>query len=160
MNKRGFLLGEETIKIVVAVIAIVFLIALLASIYFSVTGSQKIKEAQSIVSGENGLTKEIDRINLGGEPKEQGFFIPNPSEWYIFSFTGIKKPNLCAGDNCVCICGKVLVDIFDGQIKECDKKGVCSIVQNLKEFQQIKIEKTGVFVSINKINGIIEVNKK
>jgi len=160
MNKRAFLLGEETVKIIVAVICVVFLVAILASIYFSATGSQKSKEAQSIVNGENGLAKEITRINSDGTPNEQGFLIPNPSGWYLYSFTGDKKPNLCAGANCICVCGNVLVDLFNAQTKECDKKGVCVIVENLNTFEKIKIEKSGIYLLIKKTNGILEVTKK
>lgn len=160
MNKKAFLLGEETIKIIVAVICIVFLIAILASIYFSATGSKSAKEAQSVINGDNGLAKEITRVNSGGEPNEQGFLIPNPSGWNLLSFIGDKKPNLCAGSNCICICQNVLADIFDAQIKECDKKGVCIAVSNLKSFEKIKIEKTGTYILIKKINGILEVSRK
>lgn len=160
-NKRGFLLGEETVKVVIAVICIGFLVYLLVSIYFSYTDSQKTKEATSVISGDHGIAKEINRINSGGVPNEQGFLVPNPNDWYVFGFTEAKKPNLCAGQSCICICGKVLIDFFDAQINECDDKGACAIVSDLKKFEPIKIESAGVFLSIakNKDNQI-EVAKK
>ncbi len=160
MNRKGFLLGEETLKIVVAVICIVFLIYLLVSIYFSMSGAENIKFAQAIVNGEHGIAEEINRINLGGEYASQGFLVPNPSGWYIFSFAGEKKPNLCTGQNCLCVCGNELVNIFDRQIKQCDAKGACFIVPNLKEFEKIKIEKAGTTIFIQKVNEYIEIRKK
>ncbi|MCX6747042.1 MAG: hypothetical protein NTU63_02810 [Candidatus Pacearchaeota archaeon] len=161
MNKKGFLLGEETLKIVVAVICIIFLIFLLVSVYYAVTGGQKSKEAASILNGANGLTKEIERINLGGTPKPDGFFVPNPVSWYVFSFIGEdKKPNLCTGKDCLCICKNIIINIFDRQIKDCDDKGACAIVQNLKGFNKIGIDRKGIWLSIEKINGEIEIKKK
>jgi len=162
MNKKGFqLLSEETLKIVIAVICIVFLVYILVSLYFSVTGAQETKYAQANINGDNGVAKEISRINVGGTPNEQGFLIPNPNGWHVFSFVGQdKKPNLCTNANCICICRNILIDIFDRQIKECDSKGACAVVSNLEKFNKIKIENSGVFLSIRKVNNLIEITKK
>jgi hypothetical protein len=158
-NKKGFLLGEETVKIVIAVICIGFLVTLLVLVYLSATGTQKTKEATS--SMDDIIKEEMERINEGGEPNLQGILIPNPSGWYLFGFTGNdKKPNKCTGENCICICQNLLLDFFDRQIKSCDEKGVCSVVSNLKKFDKIKIENGGTFIFVNKINSIIEISKK
>jgi hypothetical protein len=163
-SKRGNLLPEEVLKIIIAVICIGFLIFLLVSLYFSVTGEQKKKEAEAIMTSDNGLAKEIVRVNQGGMANEQGFLIPNPSGWYIFSFVGEDlKPNLCIGENCVCICENVVINIFNWQkrqINKCDDKGSCTIVSNLKKFDKIKIESKGTYLSISKINNEIEITKK
>ncbi|VVB82100.1 Uncharacterised protein [uncultured archaeon] len=158
-NKRGFLLGEETVKIVIAVICIGFLVYLLVSIYFSVSDQPKIKEANAIMTSDHGIAKEITRINGGGTPTEQGFLVPNPTGWYLFGFTEDKKPNLCSGTNCICICSNVLLDVFNAQINECDNKGSCVVVSNLKSFDKIKIGTGGVFISIRNLNNQIVVAK-
>lgn len=158
-NKRGFLLGEETVKIVIAVVCIIFLIALLVSIYFSVSGNQQAKTAKA--SMENVVIPEIKKINSGGEVEAAGTFIPNPSGWALFSFTeGDKKPNLCAGENCVCICQDIFVKVFDRQINVCDSKGTCYVSSNLKKFDKIRIEKSGTFILVQKINEFIYISKK
>ncbi len=162
MNKKGNLLPEEVLKIIIAVICIGFLIFLLVSLYFSVTGGEKKKEAEASMKSENGLAKEIERINLGGETKEQGHPVLNPAGWYIFSFTGEDlKPNLCAGNNCICICENVAVNFFNPQkrqVEKCDDKGSCTSVSNLKSFEKIKIESKGkTYLLIRKINNEIEV---
>ncbi|OGJ13004.1 hypothetical protein A3K82_01145 [Candidatus Pacearchaeota archaeon RBG_19FT_COMBO_34_9] len=160
-DKRGFLLGSETLKIIIAVICIVFLIFLLFALYYSLTGQEKIKQAEASMT--NLISSEIIRINNDGEYNAQGIHIPNPSEWYIFSFVGEeKRPNLCAGKNCVCICEEALFDIFGGnwQIKRCDEKGSCRTISNLKKFDRIKIEKNGINILIEKINNEIEIRKK
>ena len=157
-NKKGFLLGEETLKIIIAVIGIIFLVFLLVSVYFSVTGAQdsKYAEASKIL-----ISNEITRINNGGEYNSAGILIPNPAGWYIFSFIeGDKKPNLCTGQNCICLCRNILIDVFDRQIKECDSKGTCFAAPNLEKFDKIKIENSGTFISVQKINNGIIISKK
>jgi len=162
MKKKANLLPEEVLKMVIAVICIIFLVFLLVSLYFSLTGEQKKKEAEaSMKSDQGGLAKEIQRINDGGTPKEQGHPVLNPSGWYILSFVGnVKKPNLCTEKNCVCICRRIYLDVLDRQIKECDSKGSCAVVSNLNWFDKIKIENGGTWISIIKINGNIDIKKK
>ncbi len=159
MNKRGFLLGEETLKVVIAVICIAFLVYLLVAVYFSLTGEQKIKEAESTIN--NLVAPEIERVNRDGEPNSQGILLPNPAEWFIFSYIGDEpKPNSCIEQNCLCICERVVLDFFNWQIKKCDDKGICINVNNLAKFEMIKIEKAGVQISIEKINEQIQIQKK
>jgi hypothetical protein len=158
MNKRGFLLGEETLKIIVAVVCIIFLVILVTSLYFSLTGAQDAKYAEA---SKGLIFQEITRVNNGGIPTANGTLIPNPAGWYVFSFVGgDKKPNLCAEQNCICLCRNILINIFDRQIKECDSKGTCSVVPTLISFEKIKIENSGTFISIQKINNEIQIAKK
>jgi len=161
-NKKANLLPEEVLKIVIAVICIGFLIFLLVSLYLSLTGNQDKKFA--VASMQNLTSKEITRINNGGEFNSQGILVPNPSGWYIFSFVGEElKPNLCTGINCVCICEIVTFNIFDWQKRQankCDDKGSCFVVNNLQKFDKIKIEKSGVAILIRKVNNEIEITRK
>jgi hypothetical protein len=162
LNKKGFLLASETLKIIIAVICIIFLIALLYSLYYSVTGQEKVKQAQE---SKDKFSSEIVRINNGGEFLEQGIHIPNPSGWFIMGFVGEdKKPNLCTGQNCLCICEGTFLGLdpfnLNLQIKKCDKEGACKVVSNLQKFEKIEIEKNGVNVLITKTDSGIEVEKK
>jgi hypothetical protein len=162
-NKNGsMLLPEETLKIVIAVICIGFLVIALVALYFSIRGGQDKKKAEA--SMKDAISEEIIRINDGGEYNSNGIPVPNPSGWYLFSFAGTEsKPNLCTGMNCVCICDSVKVNLFNWQkrqIEKCDDKGSCFIVSNLKKFEKIRIEKDGVSILINKINNEIQISKK
>jgi hypothetical protein len=83
-----------------------------------------------------------------------------PLGWYLFGFTeSERKPNSCAGQNCLCICKKVS-DYFglapNRQINECDKNGACGIIENLRDFEEVKIE-TPFSISIEKEGGQIVV---
>jgi len=158
-NKRAFLLGEETLKVIIAVICIAFLIYLLVAIYFNVTGEQKLKEADASI--QNLVVPEVERINSGGEYSSEGILIPNPSEWLLFSYVGEEpKPNSCLDENCFCICERTLLEFFDWQLKRCEDKGVCINIPNLAKFETIRIEKTGVQILIQKVNEQIQITKK
>ncbi len=143
MKKKGLLLAEETLKMIIALIAISFLIYFLTSLYFANANSQKLREAESTLSR---ISDVINNINLNAEAIDA----LNPSGWYLFSFTQDKKPNACSGENCLCICDNVLVDsglfglISDRQIKECSNDGICEIIPILQDFDRIKIQKGGL----------------
>ena len=150
-NRRGFLLAEETLKIVIAVISISFLIFFLTSLYFSKINEQKKQHAEATL-------KRIIEIVENAQSNIEELNDPSPSGWYLFSFVkNIKKPNSCASKNCLCICDKV-IDFFSEQIKECDSGGVCKIVENLGDFEKIEIKKTPFALEIIKdteLNKII-----
>src|SRR3989338_170905 len=100
MNKRGFLLAEETLKMIIAAICILFLIYFLVSLYFGKVKKQELKEAQESLSRIANITKSIERgeISIGNV---SGI---NPDGWSLFGFIQNKKPNSCAGKPCICIC--------------------------------------------------------
>lgn len=151
-NKKGFLLGEETLKIIIAVISIGFLVVLLTALYYSLTGSEKIKQADASLN--NLILNEIKLVD-SGQYSEKQVHIPNPSGWIILSFIGDdEKPNSCTGQNCLCICEES-IDLFDWQIKRCHEKGACILISNLNKFDKIKIEKSGVDILIKKIGDEI-----
>jgi len=158
-DKRGFLLGEETLKIIIAVIGIVFLVFLLTSVYFNLTGAQDKKYADASLN--NILVKEVARVNSGAEINPAGIQIPNPAGWDLLSFVqGDKKPNSCTEQNCICLCQDIKIDVFDRQIKNCDDKGVCSVIPTLKKFDKITIGNGGTWISVQKINDEIVIAKK
>ena len=135
-NKKGFLLAEETLKIVIAVISISFLIYFLNSLYFSKINEQKKQHAEATLEK---IYEKIKNLQIEKETIND----PTPLGWHFFSFVGQnKKPNFCAGKNCLCICDKVLWDLsgFDRQINECDNDGVCKIIENLDGFDEIEIK--------------------
>ena len=49
MNRKGFLLGEFTIKIIISILAIVLLIYLLFSMYSTFSAKNEIKKAQALL---------------------------------------------------------------------------------------------------------------
>lgn len=156
-DKRGFLLAEETLKIVVAVVVLVFLIGFLGKLYFAKVNGQRIKEAEASLEK---IELEINSLNEGDLKEIE---LVNPAGWYLFGFTGSeKKPNSCAGESCICICDDVLINIGSRQITKCDEKGVCNIVKGLQDFDNIKIKSPNkglTDILIKKEKGFIDIKE-
>ncbi|HKL23701.1 MAG TPA: hypothetical protein VJ912_00005, partial [Candidatus Nanoarchaeia archaeon] len=134
-NKKGFLLAEETLKIILAVIGIGFLVFLLGSLYFNSSGEAKLRQAHEVLIGsENSIEDTIDSVKKRQGNLEDGsaqnFSFVNPEGWSLFSFT-IKKdkniPRSCANKNCLCVCDSLLIkkDFIRGerQAEECGQNG-------------------------------------
>jgi hypothetical protein len=128
-GKKGFLLGEETIKILLALVGLGLLIFLLAKVYY---GSQD----KELEQAEASLERIVDAINSKAESVE----IYNPDGWRIISWPyGNKIPNSCKSkkwDSCLCICpgiglsGTALAlspfsETVDEFAEVCEKKSSC-----------------------------------
>lgn len=155
-DKKAMLLTEEVLKMVIAVIGLVLLSYFLVSFFYSDTKEKKQREAASTIDKISQIISNIG-ISQGNVTTIQ------PQRWTLFSFTEEeKKPNQCSGQNCICICKKVVADIFDRQIKKCAKEGACLIISNLEEFEDIKVEpykKETVDINIQEIGGKIQIIK-
>ena len=158
MNRRGLLLASETLKIVIAVICIGFLIYFLTSLYFTNVKNKNFEKAEASL---NLIESEVERISEGGEFREDGLNVPSPSGWYLWSFIE-DKPLSCLNQNCLCICDDILGSFLNGQERQrnkCQEEGICLIVENLKGFDKIKIERDGTFVLIKEVENLIEVSE-
>jgi len=155
-NKRGFLLAEETLKILVGVICLVFLISIAVAIYNSNTSAKKIEDAGEVLLRVETIVSSLEE----GAIERQD--IPNPKGWHLYSFIGEEKPNSCLGDNCLCICSDSLIEVIKSQAKKCDKKGACLVMPNLATADlDLKIigEKESLFIGIKKQNGKILIGE-
>ena len=149
MDKKGFLLAEETLKIILAVIAIGFLAYLLFSIYNTNKDSTNLELARASMES---LSRTLNEEKSSAE-------IYNPRKWIICSWpnvylsgslfskkTEVGMPNFCSNldwSSCLCICKKETPD-------SCDKDGIC--IENLKSLSldnNIKIENPPVMLSID-----------
>ena len=131
MNKEGFLLMDETVKIIIAVICLLFLVALFGIIYNVKNKAEEKRYA------EDTLARIEEVINALKEDQSIVQDLINPKGWFLISFTGNEpKPNLCIEKDCLCICemGLMLSNSVVKQAKNCDKLGVCTVVENLKAF--------------------------
>jgi hypothetical protein len=151
-DKKGFLLASETLKIVIAVVCISFLVYFLTSLYFSKIDGEKRFQAENLL--------EVIQLKLNNlvDDGSDSIDIFNPRGWYFFSFAGYDvKPNSCAGKNCLCICDNAwdLNGRFDRQQKECDKDGACLIEEDLGGFERIEITGELKIIDILKLGGKI-----
>ena len=152
-NKKGMLLAEETLKTVIAVIAISFLVYFLVSLYFGNLDESRQKHAEETLNSISGI------IDSGKE----NLTAITPSGWYLFGFTGEEKPNPCAGKNCLCICDKNFgINFWESQSEECGDDGRCLIIENLEAFEEIEILDSGeglTNIIIKKVNDKIVVER-
>ncbi len=155
-NKKGFLLAEETLKTVIAVISIGLLVYFLTSLYMTNLNETNQKSAEA----------SLDKIELFVNSVNDSLVLSNigPEGWSVFSFVEEEKPNTCLGKSCICICDEVVWDAFglQRQLKECGEVGKCLIVENLQNFETFEIvdAKEGLTgIEIKKSNNEIFVEK-
>ncbi len=99
MDKKGFLLAEETLKLILGVIAIGFLVFLLTSVYFNVKSNEDLEFAEA----------SLDRIISASNAGEQEIEIYNPEGWWILS-------NEAKGEICIC---------EEKNYNSCQEEGIC-----------------------------------
>ena len=124
-DKRGFLLAEETLKIIIAVIAIGFLAYFIVSLYLSSRTSAETEQADST------LPFILSAINSSNSSAD----VYNPKGWVIgiwphsvtsgigpFMSTKTEMPKTCSNlglQTCICICSSDSAD-------SCDSSGICA----------------------------------
>ena len=156
-NRNGFLLAEETLKIVIALIAITFLIYFLASLYFAKVNGANFEQAKRIlIDSSESLKKTIENLNEG-EARE--FVFDSPKGWNFITFTENEKPNSCDGEKCACICDSAWIK---SQAEKCDEpnKGICVAIQNMQSPDlTIEIQSSLTKIFLAKKSGEIIISK-
>jgi len=152
-NCRGFLLAEETLKIIIAVISIGFLAFFLSSLYFNAVNNQKTVKAEASL-------ERISEVIKNKESTSEVVSDITPPGWSLFSFVGEEKPNTCSGQNCLCICYNIKINLPGRQIRECDKKSICEVVPGLEDFKEIKIQNPSISVEVLKLEDRIIISEK
>jgi len=135
-DRKGFLLAEETLKIVIALICIGFLIYLLTSLYFKSKDDQNLELAKASLehlvneanSMQERIPKEVEIYNpdgwvLASWPQISGQSFLNKFSFGIFGDEGGEEvcPKSCSNldwNECLCICKKNDED-------KCDDAGYC-----------------------------------
>ena len=155
MNKKGFLLAEETLKIILAVISIGFLVYFLGALYFANQNSEKLEQAKAslefLINEINSMKEEIREVQ-----------IYNPEGWVISSWPhkvlkgtpGFREevndiPNSCSNlnwENCICICEDTIALNLEGS--DCDNKGKCMESDYSVEGDVIKIDEVPLTLNI------------
>ena len=144
-------MAEETLKVVIAVICILFLIGLIVAVYLSITGAKKTEQAEENLNRIGDIISSLEN----GENETQS--ITNPEGWNLLSFLGIERPNSCLNSNCLCICKGT-------EAAKCDKrgKGSCLVVANLTNSNlniEVKGAKDLTFINIKKQDNKILITE-
>ena len=150
-DKKGELLVNETLKIILSVIVIGVLVFFLTSLYFSKVYDEKFLSAQSTI-------ERISEIVDAGGGEVDALV---PKDWSVFAFVMAEKPNSCAGQSCLCLCDSPSwYEVRTTQLEECSEKGVCTVVPGMVDFEEIKIEKDLTSIKIENVGGQFIVSKK
>ena len=163
MNRQGFLLAEETLKIVIALISISFLVYFLTSLYMS---NQNSKDLELAKASLEHLISEINSLEAG---KSKEVEIYNPNGWVIASWPrkvlkgtiGFRQevddwPKSCSNmnwDKCICICEDTLVLNLEGD--DCDDNGIC-LESDFTIDKITKIENPPIKLTIDKDSKTIK----
>jgi len=147
-GKKGFLLGEYTLKIILAVLGIVLLLYVLFSLYTTFSGKRDLEKARA------SLDYMADfEMNLAKESGKTEFPIQIPRGWIILTYYDTEKGGLqCRGVYCLCICPEK--GWFSEQEEQCVSKGVC---------ESFDYPVTGAEKGINigeGVNLVLEYNKE
>jgi len=143
-DKKGFLLAEETLKIVIALISIGFLAYFLSALYFSSQNSKGLEFAEA------SLEHLVNEINSGSDNVE----IYNPEDWVLVSFPiGDVRPKSCFNlgwEKCLCICDEAFNTLSDsGLAEDCDDVGICLESDSVVVNGKIKLENPPVILNID-----------
>lgn len=144
ISRRGFLLAEETVKIILALIVVSFLVYLLSSLYFAN------KREADLEFADASLKKIIESIDGGLSEVE----IYNPGGWYLLGWPYQNvAPKSCSNlgwENCLCICrnqGKGIsvpgihtVVTPSNLAESCDELGVCKSIDQKIFINKLKGE--------------------
>lgn len=143
-SRRGFFLAEETLKIVIAVICIGFLVYLLASVYFNNQNEKNLELAKA------SLENLVEQIDAGSSEAQ----IYNPAGWSLMSWPAEGKKLLScenAGWNsCICICKG---SWFGSKANNCEDMSTC--LENSQGFMianSIEIKNPPITLNIDKEN--------
>lgn len=152
-NKRGFnLLGESTVKILIAVICLIVLVGILTRVYFNYKHDEELEQAKATL---DRLEKEINDIKKG-ETREIEIY--SPKGWVLIGFSENSViPDSCdSSQNCLCLCNDPLIDSY---YKECNQRGTCikgSLISMGSE-RVIKLENLPLNIKIKKESDLIEI---
>ena len=150
MNKRGFILGEFTLKTVIAVLCIILLVFLLFNLYSTFSDKSKKEQARS------SLDKIKELISIASNEGKSTYVLTEPKGWILKPYPQ-GDPSFCGGKSCLCICEAQ--GLFSSQLEKCEKNGVCAETPSISLQEDIKIDgPTGVLIENGGQNYIISRN--
>ena len=162
-NKRGMLLAEETLKMVIALIAISFLVYFLVSLYFANQKNQDLELAKTTL---NKLAEDIDANENNFEleifsPEKRK--VSAPFVLVSWPHAGVL-PKSCSNlgwESCLCICyppGYFSQENAEDFSQSCDDQGVC--LENKKNLFVFEYELDDQVIPLENLPITIKINYK
>jgi hypothetical protein len=123
LNKKGFFLAEETMKILLAVICLLFLVFVLGRMYYSYATDDELQQAKDTLTA---IEKEVNSI-VGDDSRE--IIIYSPKSWFLAGFSGQDMPDFCTekkwSNGCLCICSSTIKPWITNMKGNCNNEGTC-----------------------------------
>jgi len=144
-NKKGFLLGEYTLKVIIAVLSISLLLYLLFMLYGNFQDEKGQENANAI------LNELSEKMILAKDGSIQKMVLIDPGQNMIsgsilVSFSkGEIRPEACEG-NCLCVC---VSGVAKEPYKLCNSEGEC------KNFEE---DFDNVFIVVGGKKGLKDIN--
>lgn len=159
-NRRGFLLGEETVKIILAIISIVGLIVFVVYWYNAYSANSETKNAEA------SLNRILVDINSGRTQT----IIYNPKDWVLSSWPHdfqLEKnilPSTCLNNKwskCICICQFNSIGCNEGGVLGACVQSNFSVTSSGEppETNSILLNPVPAILSINQTNKSISISR-
>ena len=120
-SKRGFMLGEYTLKVVIAVLCILLLFFLLFRLYSNSVDERRINMAKATL---DSIEEKMLLAKESGEIQSAVLLNPkaSPLGYWNEGEEGLKPPLECE-ENCLCLCTGTFsrTAIFGGRIVTCNE---------------------------------------
>jgi hypothetical protein len=156
--KKGFLLGEYTLKIIIAVLAISLLVYLLFMVYKSYSEKDDLEKAEALLETLN------EKMALAKSNGVQEMVLLEPNKWVLVSFEkSMEKPKQCY-DHCVCVCD---FQISKKEVTLCNNAGACKNFEDAIDMKNYQIRTNSWWgkdpvtdITIEFTGGKFVINKK
>ncbi|MEM3074433.1 MAG: hypothetical protein QW727_00625 [Candidatus Pacearchaeota archaeon] len=102
-DKKGFFLGETTVKIVIGILALSVLIYFGIKLYGIFQNNHNLKIAEEHLKNIEEIIKNLKKESKG----EKEYILLNPNDWYLAGFElpiMNEIPKKCKSDKCICMC--------------------------------------------------------
>ena len=152
MNKRGDFFTLEVLHIILAVVCLIFLVYLGASMYSILKNKQEIQQAKALQEDLAPLEKDVLDNNAQRE-----YLIIGPKNWFLTSFVaGVRAE--CNQNPCFCVCN---TNDCKGDYSECREvkaKGIV-LLSSGSRTDYIEIDKVPMKINIIKKGDAFEIEK-
>ena len=151
INKRGELTAPELAKLILAILGMICLVVLGASLYSIFHDKTKTEQAKSVRDEILALEKEV----LAGNNKE--YLVIGPKGWFITTMPKGSKQE-CVRNFCLCICEREKCDSakFGTALYACEESRAREILFPA-EAKNIEISKVPLKININQIGDKIMI---
>ena len=154
MNRGGFILGEFTLKTVIAVLCILLLVLLLVNLYATFSQKTKIEQAAG------GVRNLVEGGKIATQTGKYTLILTEPKGWAVVFYDKVSgSASSCAGGQCICICQRPRFYNFKSQLEFCASAGSCMSPQGKMHVPSSIVIEGPTQVTLTKEDTLIVLTK-